>query len=99
MAREELSLKDARFEATVRLLAASVNVRILHYLAEARRREAAEGWRFLSEIAAALGEAPGTISLGLQKLLPLLEERRLKGKRYFRARARVTLLVEPFSER
>jgi DNA-binding transcriptional ArsR family regulator len=96
MVREELSLKDPRLEATVRILAASVNVRILHHLVESRRKEPAGGWRFLSEIAQAIGEAPGSVSLGLQKLLPLLEERRQKGKRYFRARAKVTLLLEPY---
>jgi len=96
MAREELLPKDPRFETTVRMLAASVNAKILHHLVEARRKDLAEGWRFLSEIAVAVGEAPGTVSLAIQKLLPLLEERRLKGKRYFRARARVSLLMEPF---
>jgi len=96
MVREELTLKDPRLESTVRILAASVNVRILHHLVEARRKEPAEGWRFLSEIAEAVTEAPGTVSLGLQKLLPLLEERRHKGKRYFRARTRVSVLLEAF---
>ena len=96
MVREELSLKDPRFESMVRVLAASANVRILHHLVEARRKEPSDGWRFLSEIAEGVGEAPGSVSLGLQKLLPLLEERRQKGKRYFRARTRAVLLLEPF---
>lgn len=96
MVREEVTLKDPRLEQTVRILAASVNVRILHHLVEARRKEPEEGWRFLSEIAAALGEAPGTVSLAIQKLLPLLQEEREKGKRYFRARVRVTIVLDPF---
>lgn len=96
MPREELSLKDPRLEQTVRILAASVNTRILHHLVESRRKETAEGWRFLSEIAQAVGESPGTVSLAIQKLLPLLEERRHKGRRYFRARVRLSLLLEPF---
>lgn len=96
MAREELLLKDPRFEATVRMLAASVNTRILHHLVEVRRKETSEGWRFLSEIAGAVGEAPGTVSMAVQKLLPLLEERRQKGKRYFRARGRVSIWIDAF---
>ena len=96
MAREELSLKDPRLESIVRILAASANVRILHFLVEARRKEAQDGWRFLSEIAEGVGEAPGTVSLAVQKLLPLLEERRSKGKRYFRAKTRATLTLDPF---
>lgn len=70
-------------ERIVRMLGASVNVAILRELAKARRR--GEGWMYLSEIAEAVGEAPGTISAGIQKLLPLLEEKREKGLRYFRA--------------
>jgi hypothetical protein len=96
MAREELALKDPRFEATVRMLAASVNTRILHYLVEARRKEPTDGWRFLSEIAGGVKESPGSVSLAIQKLLPLLEEDREKGRRYFRARTRVLLHLEPF---
>jgi hypothetical protein len=96
MAREEIPLKDPRLETTARILAASVNARILNFLVEVRRKDPKEGWQFLSEIAAALGESPGAISMGLQKLLPLLEERRHKGRRYFRARARVTIVVDPF---
>jgi hypothetical protein len=96
MVRDELRLKDPRFEAYVRLLSASVNTRILGVLVDARSKEADKGWRFLSEIAAAVGEAPGTVSPAIQKLLPLLEERREKGRRYFRARARVQLRVDYF---
>lgn len=96
MVREDLPLKDPRFEGYVRVLAASVNTRILHYLVEARRKEAAGGWRFLSEIAQGVGESPGGVSPAIQKLLPLLEERREKGKRYFRARARITLELDYF---
>lgn len=96
MAREEISLKDPRLEEFSRIIAASVNARILQHLVEVRRKDPHEGWRFLSEIAETVGEAPGTVSIAIQKLLPLLEERRSKGKRYFRARARVSLILEPF---
>lgn len=96
MVREELGLKDPRLEATVRILAASANVRILHYLVEARRKDTDEGWRFLTQVAEGVDESPGTVSLAIQKLLPLLEERRHKGRRYFRARTRLTLQLEPF---
>ncbi len=96
MAREELALKDPRLESTVRILAASVNARILHQLVEARRKDTADGWRFLSEIAKDVGESPGTVSLAIQKLLPLLEEKRQKGKRYFRARVKLHIVLEPF---
>jgi hypothetical protein len=96
MVREEIPLKDPRLETHVRMLAASVNAKILHHLVEVRRRDTPEGWRFLSEVAEAVGESPGTVSLAIQKLLPLLEEKRSKGKRYFRARYRVTLLLESF---
>lgn len=67
----------------VRVLGASVNVAILRELARARRR--GEGWMYLSEIAERIGEAPGTVSVAIQKLLPLVEEKREKGLRYFRA--------------
>lgn len=80
----------------MRLLAASANTRILQFLVEARRKDAAGGWRFLSEIAEGVGESPGAVSPAIQKLLPLLEERREKGRRYFRARARLTLQVDYF---
>ena len=96
MAREEITLRDPRLEAMTRMIAASVNAHILHHLVDVRRKDPADGWRFLSEIAVGVGESPGTVSLAIQKLLPLLEERRSKGKRYFRARARVTLVLEPF---
>jgi hypothetical protein len=96
MVQEEVALKDRRFEEYVRLLAASVNTRILGFLVEARRKETDAGWRFLSQIAEGVGEAPGTISPAIQKLLPLLEERREKGKRYFRAKARVRLALDYF---
>ena len=96
MAREEVHLKDRRLEELVRILAASVNARILHFLVEARRKETDDGWRFLTQIAQGVGESPGTVSLAIQKLLPVLEERRAKGKRYFRAKASVSLLHEYF---
>ena len=66
-----------------RALGASVNVAILRELAKARRR--GEGWLYLSEIAEKLGEAPGTISVAIQKMHFLVEEKRVKGKRYYRA--------------
>lgn len=68
----------------VRILGASVNVAILRELVRARRK--GEGWMYLSEIALAIGEAPGTVGIAIQKLMPLLEERREKGLRYFRSR-------------
>lgn len=78
-------VKDpGELEKLARMLAASVNVAILRELARARRR--GEGWMYLSEIAAALGESPGTVSSGIQKLTPLVEEKREKGLRYFRAK-------------
>lgn len=53
------------------------------------------GWMYLSEIADAVGEAPGTVGSSLQKLLPLLEEERVKGRRFFRSRVlRLTIRVE-----
>ena len=96
MVQEEVALRDRRFEEYVRVLSASVNTRIMHWLVEARRKEPQEGWRFLSEIAEGIGESPGSVSPALQKLLPLLEERREKGKRYFRARAKLRLLLDFF---
>jgi hypothetical protein len=81
-----LSLDDAETEQVVRILAASVNIRLMSVLVEARRNDPEEGWRFLSELAEAVDERPGTVGLAVQKLLPLLEERRHKGKRYFRSR-------------
>ena len=66
----------------VRILDASVNVRILKVLMEERRK--GEGWLFLSDIAKRIDEKPGTVGLAIQKLLPLLEERYDKGKRWFR---------------
>jgi predicted DNA-binding ArsR family transcriptional regulator len=66
----------------VRILDASVNVRILKALMEERRK--GEGWLFLSEIAKRIDEKPGTVGLAIQKLLPLLEEKYEKGKRWFR---------------
>lgn len=96
MAREEILPRDRRFEEYVRLLAAGANTRILQFLVEARRKETEGGWRFLSEIAQGVRESPGAVSAAIQKLLPLLEERREKGRRYFRARARVQLLMDYF---
>jgi len=76
--------KDAQdLERVIRLLGASVNVAILRELARARKR--GDGWMYLSQIALAIGESPGSVSAGIQKLTPLLEEKREKGLRYFRA--------------
>lgn len=94
MGREEIHLRDRRLEEVVRILAASANARILHYLVEIRRKDTDGGWRFLSQIAEGVSESPGTVSQAIQKLLPLLEEKRAKGKRYFRAKTRVSLLLE-----
>lgn len=87
---------DAReIERLSRILSQSVNARVLAMLME--RRQAGEpdddterpegaGWMYLSEIADELDEAPGTVGSSLQKLLTLLEERRVKGRRFFRSR-------------
>ena len=76
--------KDAdELARLVRMLSASVNVAILRELARARRK--GEGWMYLSQIAEAIDEAPGTVSVAIQKMMPLLEEKREKGLRYFRA--------------
>jgi len=82
----------------VRILAASVNVAILRALVLERERRGEDGWLFLSEIAERIGEKPGTVVLAVEKLAPLLEERREKGKRYFRSRVEalsVTLAIHP----
>ena len=86
MPAREVSLPDdpEEVEGLVRILAASVAVRILTLLIEERR--SGEGWLFLSEIADRIQEKPGTIGQAVQKLLPLLEEKRVKGRRFFRAR-------------
>ncbi|HEV8359607.1 MAG TPA: hypothetical protein VGR28_04030 [Candidatus Thermoplasmatota archaeon] len=75
----------------VRILDASVNVRILKVLVEERRK--GEGWLFLSEIAKRIDEKPGTVGLAIQKLLPLLEEKYEKGKRWFRTPYRELTMV------
>lgn len=82
--RWSLTREPDELEKLVRILGASVNVAILRELARARRR--GEGWMYLSEISQAIGEAPGTVHTAIQKLTPLLEEKREKGLRYFRAR-------------
>ncbi len=81
-----LSLTDPEMEQIVRILAASVNIRLMTVLVETRQKEPENGWRFLSQLAEAVDERPGTVGLAIQKLLPLLEEKRHKGKRYFRSR-------------
>lgn len=80
--RWALSKQPDELARVVRMMSASVNVAILHALARARRR--GEGWMYLSEIAEAIGEAPGTVAAGIAKLAPLVEEKRVKGLRYFR---------------
>lgn len=100
METRDLTLSDdsERIDQIVRILGASVNIDILRYLMEARRREGDEGWRYLSEIAEALDEAPGTVGAAVQKLHPLLEERREKGRRYFRSRVgdlRIHMEIQP----
>ncbi len=86
--REELDLASEpdRIASLVRILGASVNVEILRTLMEARRQDPDGGWLYLSEISEALGENPGTVGAAIQKLTPLLEEKREKGRRYFRSR-------------
>lgn len=81
-----LTLFDSEMENVVRILAASINVRMMGVLLERRVAEPDGGWLFLSQIAEAVDEKPGTVGLAVQKLLPLLEEKRDKGKRYFRSR-------------
>ena len=74
-------------------LDASVNVDILRELVRARRR--GEGWMYLSQIAARIGQAPGTVAVAVSKLGPFVEEKREKGLRYFRATVtEVTLAVD-----
>lgn len=79
-----LSREPQELARLVRILGASVNVSILRELAKARRR--GEGWMYLSQIAEAIDESPGTVGIAIQKLTPFLEERRHKGLRYFRSR-------------
>lgn len=96
---ESLDLADPRLETMVRILAASVNARVLTYLAAERRDEPQGGWRFLSQIAEAVDEKPGTVGMAVQKLLPLLEERREKGRRYFRSQVRrLELRIDRFGD-
>lgn len=83
---EVRGLSDPELETMVRSLAASVNLRMMEVLTKERREDPEGGWMFLSQIAEALDEKPGTVGLAVQKLLPLLEEKREKGKRYFRSR-------------
>jgi hypothetical protein len=90
---EEVEVGNPRLEAIVRILAASINTRILAHLIDARAGQPDGGWRFLSQIAEAVGEKPGTVGLAIQKLLPLLEERRDKGRRYFRTQLRSLRLL------
>lgn len=79
-----------------RTLAQSGNARVLAMLMERREegdreddetaRPDGDGWMYLSEIAKALDEAPGTVGSSIAKLQPLIEERRVKGRRFIRSR-------------
>lgn len=80
----DLTRDPDEFARAARALGASVNVAILRELAGARRK--GDGWMYLSQIAEALGESPGTVGAGVQKLAPFVEEKREKGLRWFRAR-------------
>ena len=84
----ELSRDEEQIGTLVRILSASVNVAILRVLMEERGNPDTDGWLFLSEIAERIDEKPGTVGMAVQKLMPLLEEKREKGKRYFRSRIR-----------
>jgi len=84
VAAPRLSSDPVEFARLVRALDASVNVALLRELCRARAQRG-EGWRYLSELAQALGEAPGTIGAALDKLGPFVEEKREKGLRYVRA--------------
>lgn len=85
MPQEALRPGDDLFSHYVRILGASVNAKIAEVLVEARKKDPASGWMFLSQIAADVNEKPGTVGLAIQKLLPLLEEKREKGRRWFRS--------------
>jgi DNA-binding transcriptional ArsR family regulator len=92
---DRASLRDEPDELArlVRILDASVNVEILRALAQARRR--GDGWLYLSQIAERIGQAPGTVGAAIEKLSPLLEEKRERGLRYFRTRfVDVTITLE-----
>lgn len=105
MGERRVSIRDApeEIERLSRLLTQSVNARVLALLIERRedgyapddetRRPDGAGWMYLSEIADATDEAPGTVGSSVQKLLPVLEERRVKGRRFFRARIHDLVLV------
>lgn len=104
MAKEPGAAKEVHLTTTpeeverlVRILDASVNVRILKVLMEERRK--GDGWLFLSDIAKRIDEKPGTVGLAIQKLLPLCEERYEKGKRWFRTPwTEVTIALAPAPE-
>lgn len=81
--RWALSKDPEAVARTSRMLAGSTGIAILRELAKARRK--GDGWMYLSQIATAIGETPGTVAHGLSKVAPMLEERREKGLRYFRA--------------
>lgn len=85
-------------ERLCRLLSQSGNARVLAALMERREegdpedddleRPDGDGWMFLTEIAKVLDEAPGTVGSSVQKLAPLIEERRVKGRRFVRSRVK-----------
>ena len=87
---ETASISDdaERVEAIVRALAASINVRLIGLLAAERRSTGDDAWVHLSQAAVDLDEAPGTIAAAVGRLMlaGLVDEKRAKGKRYFRAR-------------
>ena len=86
-----LSREPDEIARHTRLLSASIAARILKLLIDART--ATDGWLFLSEIAQRLDEKPGTVGLAIARLDPYVEERREKGKRFFRARVREITLT------
>lgn len=89
MPRLDLALgKDAAaIERLVRVLDASVNLAALHALMELRREARDDGWIFLSDLAKRVDQAPGTVSVAVQKMVPtLVEEKYERGRRYFRSR-------------
>ncbi|MGQ0535802.1 MAG: hypothetical protein ACT4PT_07000 [Methanobacteriota archaeon] len=90
MPRVALSKDVKELERLIELLASSISLRVLLCLAEERRR--GEGWLFLSEIAARIGEKTGTVGAAVARVAPFLEERRDKGRRYFRTKVRDVVL-------
>ena len=98
MARREFTLtRDPEALARlVRILDASVNVEVLSALVTARKETRTGGWVFLSDLAKRVGQAPGTVSVAVQRMVPqLVEEKYDRGRRYFRARVSgVSIVVD-----